>query len=84
MSTKEMTIQVRYICPACKGTGYVKINNNSNISSYDKDSSLRLYDKVCCDVCDNGHIQEWVSLPELIAKVVGDEFVKHARSRKLR
>jgi len=84
MSTKDMIVQVRYTCPACKGTGYIKSRGFIRGKDETWDSSPRLFDKVCCDICDNGYIQEWVNLSEVIAKVVGDEFVKRSRKGKLR
>ena len=65
MATNDKLVWTRYRCPACKGTGYVKPTGcikyaDGNIPA------KNIFDKVCCDACHNGFIEEWVPLKELL------------------
>ena len=71
ISTIDKMVQVRYTCPACKGTGYVKAKGIWT-------DSERLYDRVCCNSCDNGCIYEWVSFKSLMESIVRSSLLPHS------
>jgi len=70
MATNDKLVWTRYKCPACKGTGYVKPTGFIKYS--DKDIPAKaVFDKVCCDACRNGFIEEWIPFKDLLG--IGNE-----------